>query len=93
MKLWMIPVAALVVVNLTTFAAYGLDKRAAVRDRRRISEARLHMLALLGGFPAAWIGQQVLRHKRRKGRFMLIFWSIVALHAAGWTTLAVMRYR
>jgi uncharacterized membrane protein YsdA (DUF1294 family) len=69
---------------VAAFIAFGLDKRAARRGRWRVPEASLHLVELLGGFPGALIGQRIFRHKRRKARYMLIFWLIVALHAAGW---------
>jgi uncharacterized membrane protein YsdA (DUF1294 family) len=68
-----------------TVAAYGLDKRRALRQRRRISERALHLLELLGGWPGGLIGQMLFRHKRRKLRYMAVFWLIVLLHLAGWT--------
>jgi uncharacterized membrane protein YsdA (DUF1294 family) len=67
-------------VSLVTFAAYGIDKRNAVLQRRRIPEKRLHQLALLGGWPGAWIGQQFFRHKTQKTRFRIVFWLTVVLH-------------
>ena len=68
------------VMSVVAFATYGIDKRQARAGGRRISEARLHVLALLGGWPGAWLGQQVFRHKTQKLAFRLIFWSIVLLH-------------
>jgi uncharacterized membrane protein YsdA (DUF1294 family) len=72
------------VASVMTFIAYGLDKRAAYRQRRRIPESTLHVLELFGGFAGAFIAQHVFRHKRRKRTYMLVFWAIVLLHAAGW---------
>ena len=69
-------------MSLVTFAAYGIDKRRAKSGGRRISEARLHWLALLGGWPGAFAGQQFFRHKTQKLAFRFIFWSSVALHLA-----------
>jgi uncharacterized membrane protein YsdA (DUF1294 family) len=71
-------------MSIVTFIAYGFDKRAAVRGRRRIAERTLHLLELLGGFPGALVGQQVFRHKRRKWQFLVVFWLIVVVHAVGW---------
>lgn len=79
------------VVSLVTFGAYGLDKRAARLGRRRIPEARLHTLELLGGWPGALAGQSIFRHKRQKGRYMLVFWCIVGLHLASWCAFAAWR--
>jgi uncharacterized membrane protein YsdA (DUF1294 family) len=70
------------VTSLILFALYGIDKRAARLSRRRISEARLHFLAVIGGIPGALLAQQVFRHKTRKTSFQLVTWAIVILHVA-----------
>ena len=72
------------VASVITFFAYGLDKRAARRGRWRTPEATLHLLELLGGFPGAMLAQRIFRHKRGKVRYLIVFWLIVALHAAAW---------
>ncbi|QDU97629.1 DUF1294 domain-containing protein [Lignipirellula cremea] len=79
---WMLAGYVLVsaVMSVVTFAAYGLDKRWAQRQKRRIPEKRLHMFALLGGWPGAWAGQQYFRHKTQKGAFLLVFRLTVLLH-------------
>jgi uncharacterized membrane protein YsdA (DUF1294 family) len=60
---------------------YGLDKRRAQANERRIPEARLHGLALLGGWPGALFGRSVFRHKTQKTWFSAITFAIVGLHA------------
>lgn len=72
----------LAAVNAATFLLYAWDKASAVRRGRRIPEAVLHLLALLGGSPAALLGQLLFRHKTRKASFQLRFWGIVLLQAA-----------
>jgi uncharacterized membrane protein YsdA (DUF1294 family) len=79
LPLWIYPYIALSVV---TFVAYGLDKRRAASGGRRIPEIALHLLELCCGWPGALIAQQVFRHKRRKTRYLVVFWLIVALHLA-----------
>ena len=54
-------------------------------------EARLHLLELLGGWPGALAAQGVFRHKRRKARFMAVFWFIVRLHVLAWGAFAAWR--
>ncbi len=61
-------------------AVYGADKLAARRGGRRVPEATLHSIGLCGGWPGSLIAMQLFRHKRRKGRFVLVTWLIVALH-------------
>ncbi|WP_256354342.1 cold shock and DUF1294 domain-containing protein [Variovorax sp. dw_308] len=46
-----ITLAVLLVISLSTFFIYGLDKSAAEAGRWRTSETTLHMLSLLGGWP------------------------------------------
>lgn len=82
--LWIYAVASVV-----TFAAYGVDKSAAVHGRRRISERTLHVLAFLGGWPGALVAQVVFRHKTAKLSFRIVLWMTVALHCAAlvwWVT-------
>ena len=79
---------AVALVNLVTFAAYALDKRAAIQGQRRISERSLHLWSLAGGWPAAWWAQRLLRHKTMKTPFQRVYWMTVVLHgllvAAWW---------
>ncbi len=79
---WLVAVylGATVVASGLCFTAYGLDKRRAAADRWRISEATLHWLAFLGGWPGGLIGQHTFRHKTQKLAFQITFWAIVTLH-------------
>jgi uncharacterized membrane protein YsdA (DUF1294 family) len=70
------------IMSVVAFAAYGIDKRRAVNERQRVPENNLHMFALLGGWPGAWFGQRVFRHKTQKLSFRVVFWAIVSLHIA-----------
>ncbi|MEN5116062.1 DUF1294 domain-containing protein [Luteimonas sp. TWI662] len=74
-------VPALAVLNLVTFGMYALDKRAAQAGRRRTPEAQLHLFELLGGWPAAWLAQRLLRHKSAKRAYRHVFVTMIALHA------------
>jgi len=38
------------------------------------------LLEFLGGWPAAFLAQRVLRHKIRKISYQMIFWLIVVFH-------------
>ena len=46
----------------------------------RVSEATLHFLELFGGWPAAYLAQQRLRHKTIKRSYQMIYWSIVGFY-------------
>lgn len=69
-------------MSLITFLMYGWDKRQARKDNLRIPEARLHLFALLGGWPGALVGRQYFRHKTQKLGFTIKTWGIVAIHVA-----------
>lgn len=64
------------------YVAYAVDKSAAQRGAWRTSEQTLHLLALLGGWPAAWWAQQWMRHKSSKASFRMVYWCTVLLHSA-----------
>ncbi|MDR7305087.1 DUF1294 domain-containing protein [Rhodoferax saidenbachensis] len=78
--LWLTAWAAL---NLLTFALYARDKHAARTGQWRTPENTLHLLSLLGGWPAAWVAQRVLRHKTSKRSFQLVFWLTVVVNLTG----------
>ncbi len=69
----------LTTITLLTFAFYGIDKHRAVRQKGRIPEAILHLLALGGGTVGAFAGQIVFHHKTKKLKFQAVFYAIVAV--------------
>ncbi len=71
--------------SLVGFFAYWIDKADAQRGRWRTPESTLQTLALVGGWPGAWIAQQVLRHKTRKSSFTAVFGACVVLNLAALT--------
>ena len=75
---------AYLLASLVTYGLYRHDKRQAQRGRWRIPEKLLHAAALYGGWPGALVAQQRLRHKTRKLRFLMPFWSIVIVHQLFW---------
>ncbi len=68
--------------SLAGLVVYAVDKRAAVRGARRVPEARLHSLSLLGGWPGALLAMRLFKHKRRKAAFVRVFWLTVLVHLA-----------
>jgi uncharacterized membrane protein YsdA (DUF1294 family) len=70
--------------SIVTFVLYGFDKRRARNGGQRVRERTLHLWELVGGWPGAWIGQRVFRHKTQKTSFRLVFWAVVILHLALW---------
>jgi uncharacterized membrane protein YsdA (DUF1294 family) len=73
-------VIVVAVMSLACFIAYGLDKRRAVNGGRRVPERTLHLMAFLGGWPGALLGQRHFRHKTQKPAFRIMFWMVVVLH-------------
>ena len=59
----------LIVINILTFAVYGIDKWKARQGSWRISEATLLMLAVIGGTIGALLGMQVWRQKTMHLKF------------------------
>lgn len=89
-----LPAMALVVgllLNLATFWLYWHDKDAAQRQSWRVRENTLHLLALAGGWPAAWWAQQLLRHKSRKPSFRAAYAASVVGHLVLLAALAMLR--
>jgi uncharacterized membrane protein YsdA (DUF1294 family)/cold shock CspA family protein len=78
---------AYLLMSTITFIAYAIDKSAAQAGRWRTSEATLHLLGLMGGWPGALLAQQILRHKSKKTPFKFIVWITVILNCAGFAWL------
>ena len=78
LPLW--AVGAALGLNLFTFLVYASDKSAAQRGMWRTKESHLHLLALAGGWPAAWLAQQMLRHKSQKTAFRAVYALTVLVH-------------
>lgn len=88
LPLWTL--AALAALNIVTLWMYAADKNAARAGCWRIPESNLHLLSLLGGWPAAWLAQQNMRHKSSKKEFRTVYWLTIVLHcgALAWLVLA-----
>lgn len=68
--------AHLVAVNAVTFVLYAFDKAIAGTGTMRCPEVVLHAGALLGGTPAAFAAQKLVRHKTIKDGFQVTFGAI-----------------
>lgn len=75
-------------LSALTFIVYAFDKSAAQQGGWRTSENKLHLLALIGGWPGALVAQQVLRHKSSKAEFRAVFWATVVLNIGAFIFLA-----
>ncbi len=78
----MLIVYYLIIVNLTAFLMYGLDKWKAIHKRWRIPEAELLCIALVGGAFGAYGAMLAFRHKTRHPQFsvgvpiMMLLWAL-----------------
>lgn len=61
----------LLIINLTAFVTYLADKRKAVKDRWRVKESTLLILAAIGGSAGALLAMLMVRHKTKKAKFMI----------------------
>lgn len=79
--LWQHPLCLLgvylLIMNLWLFFAMGADKFRAKRQKRRIPEARLFLLAILGGSLGGIAGMYLFRHKTRHKSFVVGFPTIL----------------
>lgn len=83
---YQIILAALLLVNIVAFAAYGIDKRKAQKGRWRISESTLLLLAFFGGALGALLGMRVFHHKTKHWKFKILvpMFLILQFALAGW---------
>lgn len=58
-----------VIINIVTFAVFGIDKKKAIDGKFRISELTLFVLSLLGGSLGGLIAMHTFHHKTRKWYF------------------------
>lgn len=71
--------AWLIAVSLLALLLYGYDKAIAGGTHRRVPEATLLGVALLGGSPGAFVAMVLFRHKTSKPAFLVPFALIVVL--------------
>ena len=58
-------------VSLVSCIVTASDKRRAVKNKRRIPEKTLFLLAAAGGSAAMYITMNIIRHKTKHKRFMI----------------------
>ena len=56
-------------INIVSFFLYGIDKYKAKKNKWRISEATLLMMAVIGGSIGAWVGMRLWHHKTMHKKF------------------------
>ena len=79
--------AWLLVINVVSFAMFGMDKWKAKHKKYRIPESTLLLLAVLGGSVGAVCGMDILRHKtlhKKYSQGLPLIRAVQLLFAAGW---------
>lgn len=76
--------AYLLLINFVAVIVTIYDKRAAIRDRWRVSEFTLLLISALGGAPMMYLTMRLIRHKTRKMKFMIgipviFFFELIAV--------------
>jgi len=88
---WKVLLAWLLIINLFGFIQMFADKRRAKKDKWRIPEKRLFLVAAIGGSIGSILGMQVFRHKTQHKSFVFgmpaILVAQVVLAGALWYLL------
>ena len=61
----------IIIWNVFVFLIYGIDKKKAKKQKWRIPEKTLLMLAFLFGAPGASLGMRFFHHKTKKMKFKI----------------------
>jgi len=69
----------LIAINAITFITYGIDKWKARKNKWRIPESTLLLLAVFGGSIGTFLGMRVWRHKTMHKKFKYGIPSILVL--------------
>jgi uncharacterized membrane protein YsdA (DUF1294 family) len=76
----------LIVLNAVAYFIMKRDKVSAKEGKWRTPEARLWMLAILGGAPGIWLAMKKFRHKTKHQtfRYGMPLLSVFVTVLAGW---------
>ena len=74
-------IPVLLALNLLTMLRFWQDKQRAIAGLRRIPEAHLLGLAMVGGSPGALAARHMFRHKTRKEPFSTWLFLIATIQA------------
>ena len=70
-------------INLISFCAFGIDKKWAKKEKARISEKTLFIMALIGGSIGTWGGMYYFRHKTKHWYFVVLMPLILLVQVVG----------
>lgn len=70
----------LIVMNVLAFLLFYTDKRKAQKDKWRIKESTLLIVAALGGSYGALVAMYLFHHKTRKPKFYILVPLMTGVH-------------
>ncbi len=68
------------IINIVLFCAMALDKKRAIRGRRRVPEKTLFLMAILGGSIGGFVGMFTQHHKTKHISFYVAYGLTAAMH-------------
>ena len=68
------------IINIVLFCAMVLDKKRAIRGRRRVPEKTLFLMAILGGSIGGFVGMFTQHHKTNHISFYLAYGLTAVMH-------------
>lgn len=68
------------IINIVLFCAMALDKKRAIRGRRRVPEKTLFLMAILGGSIGGFVGMFTQHHKTKHISFYVAYSLTAAMH-------------
>ena len=83
MKVDSIFIIYMISINILSGILFSYDKRAAIKNNRRIPESTLHMLEIVGGVFANMVLMYSIHHKNRKFRYYGVTWVVMM----GWIVI------
>lgn len=72
----------LAAINIAAFCLYGIDKSAAIKQKQRIPNRVLLMMAVVGGSLGALVGMYIFRHKTKKWYYTVTVPALLVIQIA-----------
>ena len=79
---WIAVIIWLIIINLTAFAVFGIDKKRAKKGQWRIPEKTLFLSVILGGSIGAILGMYIFHHKTKHWYFQIGIPAIMIIQIA-----------
>ena len=76
-------VAYIIIVNILAFCLYGIDKSAAIKQKQRIPNRVLLLMAVIGGSLGALAGMYIFRHKTKKWYYTITVPVLLMIQIVG----------